>query len=335
MMKKAFITGITGQDGRLLSKLLLNKQYEVHGMKRYVSGVRNIDLDPRIYIYNGDMTDEGSILSIIQKIMPDEIYNLAAMSNVYESFCVPEYVHNVNSLGLIRILNAVQKLNLQARIYQASTSEMFGATPPPQNELSDFRPRSPYANSKLCAYHTAVNYRESYDMYISNGILFNHESILRGHEFVTRKITRTLARIKLGLQDCLYLGHLDAERDWGHASDYINAQWLILQQPQPGDYVIATGVSRTVRDFAALAANYIGMDLKWCGRGITEYAVDRKTGKTVIRVDPQLFRPSEPESLCGDATKAYTILNWQPNISFEDLVLEMVEYDLMEAELER
>jgi len=344
MKKCALITGITGQDGSYLADLLLQKGYEVHGVKRRTSlfNTDRIDhlyqdpheLDRRLVLHHGDLTDSCSLIHIVQKTRPDEIYNLAAQSHVAVSFEQPEYTANVDALGALRILEAVRILGLQhaVRFYQASSSELYGLVQEtPQTEHTSFYPRSPYAAAKLYAYWITVNYRESYGMYACNGILFNHESPVRGETFVTRKITRALARIKLGLQDCLYLGNLDALRDWGHARDYVEMQWLMLQQPEPDDFVIATGEQHSVREFVERAAIELGITIEWVGTGIDEKGLD-STGKVVVSVDPRYFRPAEVDSLLGDATKARKKLGWAPKIGFNDLVREMVREDLVSAE---
>lgn len=342
-MKKALITGITGQDGAYLAELLLEKGYEVHGIKRR-SSLFNTDRidhlyqdphesDRRFILHHGDLTDSSSLIRIIQQVQPDEIYNLAAQSHVAVSFEEPEYTANSDALGALRILEAIRILGLEskARLYQASTSELFGLVQEiPQKETTPFYPRSPYAVAKLYAYWITVNYREAYGIYACNGILFNHESPVRGETFVTRKITRGLARIKLGLQDCLYLGNLDAKRDWGHAKDYVEMQWLMLQQEKPEDFVIATGMQHSVRDFVNTAAKKLEMEIIWNGQGITEIGLWK--GRDIIKVDPRYFRPTEVEALLGDSSKAKEKLGWVPEISFEELVTEMVCEDLKSAE---
>jgi GDPmannose 4,6-dehydratase len=343
-MKKALITGITGQDGAYLAEFLLEKGYEVHGIKRRTSmfntaRIDHLYLDPhekgvRLFLHHGDMTDSSSLIHVIQKVQPDEIYNLAAQSHVAVSFEEPEYTANSDALGTLRMLEAIRTLGLikKTRFYQASTSELFGKVQEvPQKETTPFYPRSPYAVAKLYAYWITVNYREAYGMYACNGILFNHESPVRGETFVTRKITRALARIKLGLQDCLYLGNLDAKRDWGHAQDYIEMQWLMLQQEQPEDFVIATGVQYSVRDFVNAAALELGMQIRWEGADVDEKGL-LASGKCIISVDSRYFRPTEVESLLGDPTKAMTKLGWQPKTTFVELVQEMVREDLKAAE---
>ncbi len=343
-MKRALITGITGQDGAYLAELLLEKGYEVHGIKRRTSLINTDRIDHlyedphvggrRFILHYGDMTDSLSLLHVIQKVQPDEIYNLAAQSHVQVSFEEPEFTANADALGALRVLEAIRILNLgeKTRFYQASTSELYGLVQEvPQKETTPFYPRSPYGVAKLYAYWITVNYREAYGLYACNGILFNHESPIRGETFVTRKITRALARIKLGLQDCLYLGNLSALRDWGHARDFVEMQWLMLQQPVPEDYVIATGVQYSVRDFVDAAARELGMELRWQGVGVQEHAVDAQ-GKRVVAVDPRYFRPAEVQSLLGDASKARRQLGWSPKISFSELVAEMVREDLKSAE---
>lgn len=343
-MKRALITGITGQDGAYLAEFLLKKGYEVHGIKRRTSLINTdrIDhlyedphVDDRHFILHyGDMTDSLSLLHVIQKVQPDEIYNLAAQSHVQVSFEEPEYTANADALGALRVLEAIRILNLgeKTRFYQASTSELYGlAQETPQKETTPFHPRSPYGVAKLYAYWITVNYREAYGLYACNGILFNHESPIRGETFVTRKITRALARIKLGLQECLYLGNLSALRDWGHARDYVEMQWLMLQQPAPEDYVIATGVQYSVRDFVNAAARELGMQLLWKGTGVEEHALNAQ-GRRVVAVDPRYFRPSEVQTLLGDASKARRQLGWSPKVGFAELVAEMVREDLKGAE---
>jgi len=344
MKKKALITGITGQDGAYLAEFLLKKGYEVHGMKRRASSfnterIDHLYQDPHekkrdFILHYGDMTDSSSLLRIVQIVQPDEIYNLAAQSHVAVSFEEPEYTANSDALGTLRLLEAVKILGLEkkTRFYQASTSELFGKVQEtPQKETTPFYPRSPYAAAKLYAYWITVNYREAYGMYACNGILFNHESPVRGETFVTRKITRALARIKLGLQDCLYLGNLDAKRDWGHAKDYVEMQWLMMQQDEPEDFVIASGEQYSVRDFVNAAADEIGLHISWKGQGLKEKGYDHK-GNCVVQVDPRYFRPTEVETLLGDASKAREKLGWVPRITFQELVAEMVREDLKTAE---
>ena len=343
-MKKALITGITGQDGAYLAELLLEKGYEVHGVKRRSSLFNTDRIDhlyqdpheesPKFVLHHGDLTDTSSLIRIIQEVQPDEIYNLAAQSHVAVSFEEPEYTANSDALGALRILEAIRILGLEkkTKYYQASTSELFGEVQEtPQNEKTPFHPRSPYAVAKLYAYWITINYREAYGIYACNGILFNHESPIRGETFVTRKITRALARIKLGLQDNLFLGNMDAKRDWGHAKDYVEMQWLMLQQDKPEDFTISTGVQYSVRDFVNLAAKELDIELKWDGRGVNETGIDVATGKIIIRVDPRYFRPTEVETLLGDSTKAREKLGWTPKTSFKELVKEMVICDLNEA----
>ena len=342
--KVALITGVTGQDGAYLAEFLLEKGYKVHGIKRRTSLFNTDRIDhlyqdphdkkPRFFLHHGDLTDSTSLIRIIQEVQPDEIYNLAAQSHVAVSFEEPEYTANSDALGALRILEAIRILGLEkkTKYYQASTSELFGEVQEtPQNEKTPFHPRSPYAVAKLYAYWITINYREAYGIYACNGILFNHESPIRGETFVTRKITRALARITLGLQDTLYLGNIDAKRDWGHAKDYVEMQWLMLQQDKPEDFTISTGVQYTVRDFVNIAAVELGIKLKWEGTGINETATDEKTGKTIVKIDLRYFRPTEVETLLGDSTKAREKLNWVPKISFKELVKEMVMYDLNEA----
>ncbi|HQT33623.1 MAG: GDP-mannose 4,6-dehydratase [Thiobacillus sp.] len=344
MTKKALITGVTGQDGAYLAEFLLSKGYEVHGIKRRTSmfNTDRIDhlyqdpheADRKFILHHGDLTDSSSLIRIIQQVQPDEIYNLAAQSHVAVSFEEPEYTANSDALGALRILEAIRILGLEkkTRFYQASTSELYGLVQEtPQKETTPFYPRSPYAVAKLYAYWITVNYREAYGMYACNGILFNHESPVRGETFVTRKITRALARIKLGLQDCLFLGNMDAKRDWGHAKDYVEMQWLMLQQEMPEDFVIATGVQYSVRDFVNAAAKELGMAIRWEGQGVDERGFDVH-GKCIVAVDPRYFRPTEVETLLGDPSKAKDKLGWTPKITFDELVAEMVREDLKAAE---
>jgi GDPmannose 4,6-dehydratase len=344
MSKIALITGITGQDGSYLAELLLSKGYQVHGIKRRSSSfntdrIDHLYQDPhemarKLVLHYGDMTDSSSLTRIIQQVQPDEIYNLAAQSHVAVSFEEPEYTANCDALGSLRILEAMRILKLEhkTRFYQASTSELYGLVQEvPQRETTPFYPRSPYAVAKMYAYWITVNYREAYGMYACNGILFNHESPVRGETFVTRKITRALARIKLNLQDCLYLGNLDAKRDWGHAKDYVEMQWLMLQQDVAEDFVIATGVQFSVRDFVNTAAQEIGMAVRWEGTGLQEKGYDA-WGRCIVAVDPRYFRPTEVETLLGDATKARQKLGWVPKISVQDMVAEMMREDLRSAE---
>ncbi|NDU86357.1 MAG: GDP-mannose 4,6-dehydratase [Ferrovum sp.] len=344
MAKVALITGVTGQDGAYLAELLLEKGYEVHGIKRR-SSLFNTDRIDHLYhdphiagqnfvLHYGDLTDSSCLIRIIQQVQPDEIYNLAAQSHVAVSFEEPEYTANSDALGVLRLLEAIRILGLEqkTRFYQASTSEMYGLVQEvPQKETTPFYPRSPYAVAKLYAYWITVNYREAYGMYACNGILFNHESPLRGETFVTRKVTRALARIKLGLQDCLYIGNLDSRRDWGHAKDYVEMQWMMLQQEHPEDFVIATGVQYSVRQFIEAAGAELGIALRWEGSGVEEKAFDA-AGRCVVAVDPRYFRPTEVETLLGDASKAREKLGWVPRISFAELVAEMVREDLRAAE---
>ncbi len=344
MTKKALITGVTGQDGAYLAEFLLAKGYEVHGLKRRSSSF-NTDRIDHLYqdphtnnrnfiLHYGDMTDSSSLVRIIQAVQPDEVYNLAAQSHVAVSFEEPEYTANSDALGTLRLLEAIRILGLEkkTRFYQASTSELFGKVQEtPQKETTPFYPRSPYAAAKLYAYWITVNYREAYGMYACNGILFNHESPVRGETFVTRKITRALARIKLGLQDCVYLGNLDAKRDWGHAKDYVEMQWLMLQQEEPEDFVIASGEQYSVRDFVEAAAQEIGLSISWQGEGMAEKGYDPH-GKCLVQIDPRYFRPTEVETLLGDASKAKKKLGWSTKISFAELVAEMAREDLKTAE---
>lgn len=343
-MKTALITGITGQDGSYLAEFLLGKGYEVHGIKRRTSlfntdRVDHLYQDPHVanrqfILHHGDLTDSSSLVRIIQQVQPNEIYNLAAQSHVAVSFEEPEYTANSDALGALRLLEAIRILGLEkrTRFYQASTSELYGLVQEtPQKETTPFYPRSPYAVAKLYAYWITVNYREAYGIYACNGIMFNHESPLRGETFVTRKITRALARIKLGLQDCLYLGNLDAKRDWGHAKDYVEMQWLMLQQDRPEDFVIATGVQYSVREFVNAAAREMGLEIRWTGKGIEEKGYDA-SGNCIVAIDPRYFRPSEVETLLGDASKAKEKLGWTPRISFGELVAEMMREDLKAAE---
>jgi GDPmannose 4,6-dehydratase len=344
MKKKAIITGITGQDGAYLAEFLLNKGYIVHGVKRR-SSLFNTDRIDHLYqdphfdnqnfiLHYGDLTDSTNLIRIIQQVQPDEIYNLAAMSHVAVSFEIPEYTANADGLGTLRILEAIRILGLEqkTRFYQASTSELYGLVQEvPQKETTPFYPRSPYAVAKMYAYWITVNYREAYGIYGCNGILFNHESPIRGETFVTRKITRALARIKLGLQDCLYLGNLDALRDWGHAKDYVEMQWLMLQQETAEDFVIATGIQYSVRDFVDVAAKELGIIVTWKGEGIDEKGYDSE-GNCIIEVDPRYFRPTEVETLLGDPTKAKERLGWSPAVTFQELVSEMVREDFKSAQ---
>ncbi len=343
-MKTALITGITGQDGAYLAEFLLAKGYCVHGIKRRASlfntdRIDHLYQDPhvgdrRFILHHGDLTDSSSLIRIIGQVQPDEVYNLGAQSHVAVSFEEPEYTANSDALGALRILEAIRILGLekQARFYQASTSELYGLVQEtPQRETTPFYPRSPYAVAKLYAYWITVNYREAYGIYACNGILFNHESPVRGETFVTRKITRALARIKLGIQDCVHLGNLSARRDWGHARDYVQMQWLMLQQEQPEDFVIATGVQYSVRDFVAAAARELNLSLRWEGVGLDEKGYDA-AGRCIVAVDPRYFRPTEVETLLGDATKAREKLGWVPTTSFAELVAEMAREDLKQAQ---
>jgi len=352
--KVALITGITGQDGAYLAELLLDKGYEVHGIKRRSSSfntqrVDHLYVDPHdidtarhpakgdFHLHYGDLTDATNLIRLVQEIRPTELYNLGAQSHVQVSFETPEYTAQVDALGALRLLEAIRICGLEdtTRYYQASTSELFGDSPAPQNEDTPFRPRSPYAAAKLYAYWVAVNYREAYGIYACNGILFNHESPLRGETFLTRKITRAVARIKLGTQDRLYLGNLDARRDWGCAQEYVEAMWLMLQQDEPHDLVIATGLSESVRHFAELAFAEIGITLTWQGEGVHERGIDVSTGATLIEIDPRYFRPTEVDNLLGDASRAHEILGWKPRVTLKDLVAQMVTADLEEAKREQ
>ena len=344
MAKTALITGITGQDGAYLAEFLLAKGYSVHGIKRRASSfntdrIDHLYQDPheknvRLRLHYGDLTDSTNLIRIIQEVQPDEIYNLAAQSHVAVSFETPEYTANSDAVGTLRVLEAIRILGLEkkTRFYQASTSEMFGKVQEiPQRETTPFYPRSPYGAAKVYAYWITVNYREAYGLYACNGILFNHESPMRGETFVSRKITRALTRIKVGLQDSLHLGNLDSRRDWGHARDYIRAQWLMLQQDTPEDFVIATGSQYSVRDFVATAGSLLDMNIVWRGEGVEEVGVDTASGRTLIHVDPRYFRPTEVETLLGDPTKARQKLGWTAEISFPELVAEMIESDLEDA----
>ncbi len=343
-MKKALITGITGQDGAYLAEFLLEKGYEVHGIKRRASlfntdRIDHLYQDPhekgrRMFLHYGDLTDGPNLIRILQQVRPDEVYNLAAQSHVKVSFESPEYTTDVNALGTLRLLEGIRLLGLEGktRFYQASTSELFGQVHEvPQTETTPFYPRSPYACAKLYAYWITVNYREAYNLYACNGILFNHESPLRGETFVTRKITRALSRIYLGLQDCLYMGNLNALRDWGHARDYVEMQWLMLQQDRPDDYVIATGEQHSVRECIELAARELGLAIRWEGQGVEEKGINAANGKTIVAVDAKYFRPTEVETLLGNPSKAHEKLGWAPRITFSELVREMVAADLEEA----
>jgi GDPmannose 4,6-dehydratase len=341
LAKTALITGITGQDGAYLAELLIEKGYTVHGVKRRASSfntdrIDHLYQDPhekdlRLELHYGDLTDSTNLIRIIQEVQPDEIYNLAAQSHVAVSFETPEYTANSDALGTLRVLEAIRILGLESktRFYQASTSEMFGKVQEiPQRETTPFYPRSPYGAAKVYAYWITVNYREAYGLFACNGILFNHESPMRGETFVSRKITRALTRIKVGLQETLHLGNLDSRRDWGHARDYVRAQWLMLQQDIPEDFVIATGKQYSVRDFVLAAGSLLGMKIEWQGDGVDEVGIDAVTGRKLVRVDPRYFRPTEVETLLGDATKARQKLGWSAEVSFSELVAEMVESDL-------
>jgi GDPmannose 4,6-dehydratase len=345
-MKRALITGITGQDGSYLAELLLEKGYEVHGMIRRSSSfntgrINHIYRDPhekdvRLFLHYGDLNDASSINTLLRSIRPDEIYNLGAQSHVRVSFDVPEYTAEVDGLGAVRLLEGIRETGLDTRFYQASSSELFGkVVETPQRETTPFYPRSPYACAKAYAFYITMNYRESYGIYACNGILFNHESPRRGETFVTRKITRAAARIRLGMQECLYLGNMDAKRDWGFAGDYVEAMWLMLQQEQPEDYVIATGETWAVRAFAERVFARLGMPLMWRGSGVDEVGIDTESGRTVIRIDPKYFRPAEVDLLLGDPSKARRQLGWRQKTSFQQLVEMMVDADLELAERER
>ena len=344
MGKVAFITGITGQDGAYLAELLLKKGYIVHGLKRRSSSfntgrIDHLYQDPHVskrnfILHHGDMTDSTNLIRIIQEIQPDEIYNLAAQSHVHVSFETPEYTANADGLGTLRILEAIRLLGMveKTKFYQASTSELYGiAQEVPQNENTPFYPRSPYAVAKLYGYWITVNYREAYNMYACNGILFNHESPVRGETFVTRKITRAAVRISMGTQEQVYLGNLDAKRDWGHAGDFVDGMWRMLQQEKPEDFVLATGVTTTIREFAERAFAEVGITLGWSGRGVDEVGRDTKTGNTVVSVDPTYFRPTEVDLLIGDASKARKKLNWKPILDLQQMIEEMIASDLEEA----
>ena len=344
MSRTALITGITGQDGAYLAELLLSKGYDVHGIKRRASSfntdrIDHLYQDPheqnlRLKLHYGDLTDSTNLIRIIQEVQPDELYNLAAQSHVAVSFETPEYTANADAIGTLRLLEAIRILGLEGktRFYQASTSEMFGSVQEiPQRETTPFYPRSPYGVAKVYAHWITVNYREAYGMYACNGILFNHESPVRGETFVSRKITRALTRIRVGLQDTLHLGNLDARRDWGHAKDYVRAQWLMLQQDQPEDFVIATGKQYSVRDFVVAAGSLLDLRIEWQGEGVDEVGIDAATGRTLVRIDTRYFRPTEVHTLLGDATKARQKLGWTAEIDFAELVSEMVAQDLGEA----
>jgi len=344
-MKRALITGITGQDGAYLAEFLLGKGYEVHGVKRRASSFNTArvdhlykdqhEKDVRFFMHYGDLTDATNLIRIIQEIQPEEIYNLAAQSHVMVSFETPEYTANADALGALRILEAIRilKLEKKTRFYQASTSELFGKVREvPQNENTPFYPRSPYGVAKLYSYWITINYREAYGMYACNGILFNHESPIRGETFVTRKITRAMARIKLDLQECLYIGNLDAKRDWGHAADYVEMQWLMLQQKEPDDFVIATGKQHSVKEVIETAGKQLGISIRWEGNGVKEKGVNEENNKIIVAVDPGYFRPTEVDNLLGDASKAREKLGWEPRISFKQLISEMVTEDMKEAQ---
>ena len=344
MEKVAFITGITGQDGAYLAKLLLKKGYTVHGLKRRSSSfntgrIDHLYQDPHVskrnfILHHGDLTDSTNLIRIIQEVQPDEIYNLAAQSHVHVSFETPEYTANADALGTLRILEAIRILGMveKTKFYQASTSELYGiAQEVPQNENTPFYPRSPYAVAKLYGYWITINYREAYNMYACNGILFNHESPVRGETFVTRKITRAAVRISMGTQEQVYLGNLDAKRDWGHAGDFVDGMWRMLQQEKPEDFVLATGVTTTIREFAERAFAEVGITLGWSGRGVDEVGRDTKTGNTVVSVDPTYFRPTEVDLLIGDATKAREKLGWKPTLDLQQMIEEMIASDLEEA----
>jgi GDPmannose 4,6-dehydratase len=346
-MKTALITGVTGQDGAYLSECLLKKGYEVHGIKRRASNfntqrIDHLYQDPHVenkkfILHYGDLTDTSNIIHIVQQVQPDEIYNLGAQSHVQVSFEVPEYTADDDGIGTLRLLEAIRILRLekQVRFYQASTSELFGKVREiPQKETTPFYPRSPYACAKLYAYWITVNYRESYGMYACNGILFNHESPIRGETFVTRKITRAAARIKLGLQEKLYMGNIDSKRDWGYAGDYVELMWLMLQQKEPEDYVIATGITTTVRDFISMAFKEAEISLVWEGDGINEKGIDKLTGKIIVEIDPRYFRPSEVDLLIGDSSKARIKLGWKPRVSLSELIKMMVKNDILLAQKE-
>ncbi|MFW5799707.1 MAG: GDP-mannose 4,6-dehydratase [Spirochaetota bacterium] len=345
MKKKALITGVTGQDGAYLSELLLKKGYEVHGIKRRSSlfntmRIDHLYTDPHetnvnYFLHYGDMTDSTNLIRIVQEVQPDEIYNLAAQSHVKVSFETPEYTANADGVGTLRILDAIRILKMEDRtkFYQASTSELYGKVQEtPQKETTPFYPRSPYAAAKLYAYWITVNYREAYNIFACNGILFNHESPLRGETFVTRKITRAVSRIKLGLQKKIYLGNLNSKRDWGHAKDYVYGMWLMLQQDKPDDYVLATGKTYSIRDFVELAFKEVGIEIEWQGKGIEEKGINKTNGDVLVEVDPRYFRPTEVELLLGDPSKAKQVLGWEAKYSLKELVSDMIIYDLKTAE---
>ncbi len=338
MPRSALITGITGQDGSYLAELLLSKGYEVHGLVRRSSSfntdrIEGIYQDPheshrRLFLHYGDLTDGVNLVNLVREIQPDEVYNLGAMSHVKVSFEMPEYTASTDAVGTVRLLEAIRSANLDCRFYQASTSEMFGSTPPPQNETTTFHPRSPYGAAKLYSHWVTINYREAYGLFAVSGILFNHESPRRGETFVSRKITRAVGRIAQGLQQKLYLGNLDAKRDWGYAKDYVDAMWRMLQQPKPQDFVIATGETHTVRLFCELAFLRAGIPIEWRGEGLEEKGYDTRNGKVVIAIDPRYLRPTEVDVLLGDATKAREILGWTPTTTYEKLVELMVDNDM-------
>ena len=343
MTQVAFITGITGQDGSYLTELLLEKGYEVHGLKRRSSSFNTSRIDhlqdnKKLHLHDGDLSDSTNLIRLVKEIEPDEIYNLAAQSHVKVSWDCPEYTADTDALGTLRLLEAIRinGLEKKTKFYQASTSELYGLIQEPvQSEKTPFYPRSPYAVAKLYAYWICVNYRESFGIFAANGILFNHESPRRGETFVTRKITLAAARISLGMQDCLYLGNLNAKRDWGHAKDYVEGMWRILQQDKPEDFVLATGVTTSIRDFCTLVFKELGMEIEWWGEGVNEKGIDKKTGRTVIAVNPKYFRPAEVELLLGDSTKARTLLGWKPKYDLASLAKEMVEEDLKLNQKER
>lgn len=346
-MKKAIITGITGQDGAYLARFLLDKGYEVHGIKRRTSLFNTARIDdiyedqhnsPRFILHFGDLSDSSNLINLIKTVKPDEIYNLGAQSHVKVSFEIPEYTADIVAMGVLRILEAVRICGLEktTRVYQASSSEMFGEVlETPQKETTPFNPRSPYGVAKVFGFQIMKNYRESYGMFASNGILFNHESPMRGETFVTRKITRAVARISLGLEEVLYLGNLDAKRDWGHAKDYVEAMWLILQHSSPDDFVIATGEQYSVRTFVELAFKHVGIEIIWEGKGLDEVGKDKKTGIVRVKVDEHYYRPAEVETLLGDATKAKKLLGWTPKINAQELLTEMMIHDIEEAKREK
>lgn len=346
-MKKALITGITGQDGAYLARFLLKKGYEVHGIKRRSSSFNTARIDdiyedkhdnPKLFLHFGDLSDSSSIIRIIKDVEPDEIYNLGAQSHVKVSFENPEYTADVDALGVLRVLEAIRVCGLEkkTKFYQASSSEMFGKVQEvPQKETTPFYPRSPYGVAKLFGYWITKNYRESYEMFAANGILFNHESEMRGETFVTRKITRAVARIHLGIEKILYLGNLDSKRDWGHAKDYVEAMWLILQQKKPDDFVIATGEQYSVREFVTMAFNHVGVTIVWKGKGLQEIGINKTTGETVVQVDERYYRPAEVETLLGDASKATKTLKWKRRISTKQLLEAMMDHDIVEAKREK